>query len=90
VATSANLEGCGNRTNARCDVDSVCIEIGDINVLTCIRACDPANPSTCLSAATGCGCLDGAVCTSFVTLASGDGVCAPRRVGRDLRRRSQW
>jgi hypothetical protein len=77
VATSVNLEGCGNGSNSRCDDDLVCASLQNLNVKTCVRACNPADPTTCLAATPGCGCRGDEVCTPFIVLASGDQICAP-------------
>ncbi len=78
LASSVNLDGCGNRANAACEDGAVCAVLANLGgVRTCVRPCDPANPSTCLSGTEGCGCDDDEVCTSSIRLQSGDNVCAP-------------
>jgi hypothetical protein len=77
VATSSNLEGCGNRANAACGDRTYCAAI-DVGVRTCVRPCDPANPSSCLLGGDACGCADEEVCASFIRLQSGDQICAPQ------------
>lgn len=78
LATSADLDGCGNRANAVCADGARCAVLVDLGgVRTCVRPCDPANPTTCRGGEEPCGCNDGEVCTSFVRLQSGDNICAP-------------
>jgi hypothetical protein len=77
VASSDNLDGCGNRANARCNEGLTCATASNIGVQTCVRPCDPAAPTSCLSGTPGCGCRDDEVCTRFVAFPSGDGICAP-------------
>ena len=78
IATVANLDGCGNQANAVCGADSLCAVFPNLgNVRSCVRPCDPSNPSTCRSGVEPCGCDEGEVCTSFVVSQSGDNICAP-------------
>jgi hypothetical protein len=78
MATSANLDGCGNRANAVCDADSVCAVFPDLGDLrSCVRPCDLNNPTSCRSGVEPCGCDEAEVCTSFFVMQSGDNVCAP-------------
>jgi len=78
LATSVNLDGCGNRANAICEDGALCAVFPDLGgVRTCVRPCDPADPATCRADVEGCGCIGDEVCTSFARLQSGDNVCAP-------------
>lgn len=77
VSTVSSLAGCGNRANARCDVDSRCLMLESFSSMSCVRVCSFDDPATCKQPGPGCGCEEGEICHSFVILANGDGTCAP-------------
>ncbi|MCP4501645.1 MAG: hypothetical protein GY822_16930 [Deltaproteobacteria bacterium] len=71
---------CGGMINASC-ATTVCLSTAPGGPGFCSVICDPANPSTCLTASlqgfSACGCASTQVCSNNpLALENGDGICA--------------